>query len=176
MAKNKKEKKALMESYSKAIKGSKGFIVLKPTKLTPNETNEFRKDLFDFKANFNIVKNSIFKLALKDNNLPKIESLEKGENAIMFIGEDIVNPSKALKKFSESTKNKAGDLKIEIISGVLDKQLLTKSQVVELANMPSFEGSISMILGILDNAFSSVINVLEDPVRSYVSVIDQAFK
>ena len=42
--------------------------------------------------------------------------------------------------------------------------------------MPDKKGSVAMILGILDQAMSGVVNVLEDAPRAYVSIIDQAFK
>ncbi len=174
MAKTKKEKKALLDDYSKKIKASKGFIVLKPTKLTPNEANEFRKELYDFSSSWNIVKNTIFKMALKENELPEIESLEKGEHAVLFFNEDMVNPSKSLKKFVENTKDKSGEVKVEIVNGVLEGALLNAEQVKELAEMPDVRGSVAAILGILDNAMVGIVNVLEDAPRSFVTILDQA--
>jgi len=176
MAKSKIEKKALVEKYKSKLSASKGVIVVKPTKLTPNETNEFRRDLYDVNSEFNIVKNSIFKIALSELSLPEVDSLKGGEHAVLFMGEDIVSASKALKKFSDATKSKEGDLKIEVIAGILDGQLLSKEQAMEIAEMPDKKGSIAMILGILDQAMSGVVNVLEDAPRAYVSIIDQAFK
>jgi len=176
MAKTKKEKIVLMQSYDAKIKAAKGFVVVKPLKLTPNETNDFRKEIFDSKAELNIVKNSIFKLALKSNKLPEISDLDNGEHAILFFQDDLVTPNKSLKKLIDSTKNKEGISKITIVSGVLDGQLLTIEQVNELADMPTIQGSIGLILGVLDNALSSIVNVLEDPVKSYLSIIDQSFK
>lgn len=176
MAKTRKEKVALKEKYVNEIKKAKALIVVKPSKLTPNEANDFRMNLFDFNANFNIVKNTIFKLALEEASVPAIKELETGEHAVLFLEEDIVNPSKSLKKFIDATTGKDGVAKIEIVSGILDGAILSKEQVSELADMPDFNGSISMILGILDNAMSGVVNVLEDPTRSYATILDQAFK
>jgi large subunit ribosomal protein L10 len=176
MAKTKKEKMALKDKYVKAIKDAKAIIVVKPSKLTPNEANDFRMNIYDFGAKFNIVKNSVFKIALKDAQYPEITELDNGEHAAVFLQEDIVNPSKTLKKFIDATTSKDGAVKIEIVSGILDGALLSKEQVSELADMPDFNGSISMILGILDNAMSGVVNVLEDPTRSYTTILDQAFK
>lgn len=176
MAKTKNDKKELLKAYNEKIKASKALVVLKPSKLTPNESNEFRKEIFDTGATFNIVKNSIFKLALKENNLPEIKDLEFGEHAVLFLVEDIVSPTKALKKFIEATTPKNQDARIEIIGGVMEGSELNAEQVKELADMPSFEGSIALILGVLDMAMSGVANVLEDSMRGTVSVLDQAFK
>lgn len=174
MAKSKEQKKDILEEYNSNIANSKGFIVLKPSRVTPNEANDFRKELYDFDASLKIVKNSIFKRALKENNLDL--DLDKGEFAVMFIKEDIVSPSKSLKKFMENSKTADGEDKVQIVSGVLDGNTLSKEQVSELSDMPDKEGSISLILGILDNAISGVVYVLEDAPRSVASVLDQAFK
>jgi large subunit ribosomal protein L10 len=176
MAKTKKEKVALKNEYVSELQKAKALVIVKPSKLTPNEANEFRKELYDFDAKFNIVKNTIFTLALAEANLPAIKELEKGEHAVLVLSEDIVSPSKSLKKFIENTTSKDGETKVEIVAGIMDGALLTKEQVSELADMPSFEGSISMILGILDNAMSGIVNVLEDPTRSFATILDQAFK
>lgn len=177
MAKTKVQKKELAEKYKLRLNNSGGVILVKPTKLNPNETNEFRKSLFDINAEFGIIKNTIFKVALNELNLPKIDSLELGAHAVLFMGEDISSASKALKKFSDSTKDaNGGESKIEVIGGILDGVLLTKEQTLELAEMPDKQGSIAMILGILDQAMSGVVNVLEDAPRAYVSILDQAFK
>lgn len=174
MAKTKEQKKDILKEYNSNISESKGFIVLKPSKVTPNEANDFRKEIFDFGSSLKIVKNSIFKKALKENSLDL--ELGKGEFAVVFLKDDIVSPSKSLKKFIENAKTAEGDAKIEIISGVLEGNVLTQEQVTELSDMPDKAGSVSMILGILDNAISGVVYVLEDAPRSVVNVLDQAFK
>src|SRR5690606_8052967 len=119
--------------YNQKIAESKGFIVLKPSKITPNEASDFRKEIFDFGSSFNVVKNSIFRLSLKENNIDL--GLDKGEYAVVFLSEDIVGPSKSLKKFMENAKTADGESKIEIVSGILDGSVLTKEQVTELSEM-----------------------------------------
>lgn len=174
MAKNKIQKKELLDEYMKNIQDSKGFIVLKPKGVTPNEANDFRKELYDFDSSLRVVKNTLFKKAVKESNIDL--EIDKGEFAVVFLKEDIVSPSKSLKKFIENSKTKEGDEKIQIISGVLDGVALTQDQVSELADMPDTKGSISLILGILDNAISGVVYVLEDAPKSVASILDQAFK
>ncbi len=177
MAKTKKQKEAILADYKARIKDSKGLIVLKPSKITVNESNSLKKDLFDISSEYHVVKNTLFKLALKENDLNDlVEKIVEGEYSTIFIKDDIANSSKVLKKYTEDLKLDKETSKIEIIFGVLDGAALTKEQVAELADMPDKEGSISMILGILDMALGGVINVLEDSPRSIVTIIDQAFK
>jgi large subunit ribosomal protein L10 len=176
MAKNKKQKKELLDKYKGMISNSKGMVIVKARKVTPNQVNEFKKSLSDMNSEFHVVKNTIFKIALKDNNLAEIEDLEFGEHAALFFGEDFVNPAKMLKKFIEDSKEDKDKFKVEVVAGFLGTEFLDKAQATELAEIPSKEQSISMILGILENAMSGIVNVLEDAPRSFVTILDQAFK
>jgi large subunit ribosomal protein L10 len=177
MAKTRKQKVKLLDEYRKLLKESTGVFVTKPSKLTPNEVNEFKKDLYDINSKFHVVKNTLFKIALKENNLPEIEELNNEEHAVLFSKDDVASSAKLLKKFIDATTDKKKDIvKLSIVKGIVEGQLLDKDQVVEIADMPNKETSIAMILGILDNAIAGVLNVLEDPLRGYVSILDQAFK
>ncbi|GAB4285840.1 MAG: 50S ribosomal protein L10 [Candidatus Dojkabacteria bacterium] len=177
MARTKKQKKVILESYKDLIKKSKGVILVKTNRVTPNEVSAFKKELFDFDSEFHVVKNTLFKIALNENGIEPMESLDFQSHSALFFGEDIVGPAKALKKFVEDTTDKSEEsAKVQIVGGVLDGNVLSIQQVKDLADMPSKEQSISMILGILDQAVAGVLNVLQNPVQSYASILDQAFK
>lgn len=178
MAKTKAQKKELLDKYKDVVANSKGLVIVKTNRLTPNEVSEIRKDLFDFGAEFKTVKNTVFKIALEENKL-SAEGIDEGSHNVMSFGEDIVNPSKILSKHINDTKVNTEEekyTKIEVVYGFLDGDQLTREQVIELAEMPEKEQSIAMILGILDQAISGVANVLQNPVQSYASILDQAFK
>lgn len=174
MAKTKDQKKEIMKAYVEKLKASKCIVVVSPRKLTANDVVKFKKDIFETQSSFNVVKNTVFKIALKEAGLPEVEDLNNGEHAVLFSGEDFVSAIKQLKKFMNDTKV-GDDYKISVVSGILDGQALTKDQVVELSDLPTFEGSLSQIVGILNMALSSVVTVAEDPVRSYMSIIEQAY-
>ena len=176
MAKTREDKKQLLQEYSKRIKNSKGLIIVKPRSVKVNEITVVKKGLYDLNSEYRVVKNTLFKLALTENGYELHEDLNNGEHAIVFMNEDISSPAKLMKKYSKdlllSDKKSS---KIELIGGYYEGSLLNKEQVEELADMPDKRGSISMILGIIDQSLSGVVNVLEDAPRSFVTIIDQAF-
>jgi large subunit ribosomal protein L10 len=175
MAKTKVEKKELVKEYDAKIKGSNCIVIVSPSRLTAREVTNFKKALFDMNASFHVVKNTLFQIALTQNDLPELEELKAEAHAVMFCEDDFVEPNKALKKFIEDTKVEK-EPKIKIVKGILDGDVLESQQVIELAEMPDKPGSISMILGILDQPISGTMNVLQNTVQSYVSIIDQSFK
>lgn len=175
MAKSREEKKLLIESYQKLLEKSACVIVVKPNGLTPNETNAFRKEILDINSKFHVVKNTLFAIALKNSGLPEISELSDGSHAVLFCEDDYVTASKKLKNFIETAVNPEDKPKIEIVKAILEGDLLEKDQVAQLADMPTKEGSVALILGILDQAIAGVANVLEDSVKSYLSILDQAY-
>ena len=175
MAKTRVQKKKLVEKYSDLIDKSTSIVVVKITGATPNEVNDFRKNIFDYNSKFHIVKNNLFKIALSNNKYSLIKSLDFGEHAVLFTDEDIVTPAKELEKLIKATTAK-DYTKITIVGGYLDGQELTNEQAASIAQTPLFEESISMILGILNESIESVVNVLDNAPRSMVTILDQAFK
>lgn len=170
MAKSKQQKQEMLEAYKAKLDGSMGIIVVSATGITPNQINEFKQKLFSLGSSYNVVKNTIFSLALKQAGLPELETFSAGPNAVVFVETDIAGTAKELKDFIKQYK----DL-VEIKSGILDGQQLTIEQVQELADMPTKEQSIAMIAGLMTNAVAGVANVLEDSVRSVAIILDQAF-
>lgn len=171
MAKTRVQKEAILAAYKKKLENSTGFFVIKPNGLKPNDVNEFKKKLLTAGSTLTVVKNTIFARALKNAELPELNTLEFGENAILFINEDIATAAKLLQEFEKEQKGK-----VEIRAGLIEGSLLEASQVTELANMPSKEQSIAAIAGLLNQSLAGVVNVLEDGVRSVAIIIDQAFK
>lgn len=172
MAKNKTQKTELLDSYLNKINSSKSIVFVKQKGLKVNALNDFRKTTFEMNSQVSTVKNTIFNLAMSRAGLDT--KLEGGSYLALFISDDVVNVSKTLKKFLVDFKDNK-NTELDIAFSVYEGSVLTKEQTEELADMPDKVTSVSMILGVLDQAMSSVVNVLEDPVRSYVAIINQAF-
>ncbi len=171
MAKTKQQKHAALEVYKEKIANSKALIFLRPKGLTALETVELKKNLFDLKSDMNVVKNTLFKIALKESNLPEIADLDLGANAVIFVGDDVAAVAKLVKEISKPMEDR-----LQTGFGILEGSLLSKQQVVEIADMPSREVIMGQIAGILQSQMVGVANVLEDSMRSLVSILDQAFK
>jgi large subunit ribosomal protein L10 len=170
MAKNKPQKLAMLEMYLSQLENSKGLILLDYTGLTPNEAVEMKMTLSGMNSNYNVVKNTIFKLALNQKELPALTDLEFGPHSVVFINEEVAGIAKKVKEYVKDLNGK-----LTIKAGILDGQLLSAAQVDALAEMPTKEQSVAMIAGLLTNSLSGVVNVLQDSIRSVVTIIDQAY-
>lgn len=171
MAKTKVQKKDMLAAYKQKLQNSTGVILVSQTGLKPGEVNEFKKKLSDLDSTYNVVKNTIFTLALKDTEMPELETLKEGPHSAVFVTSDIAGTAKLLKEFMATYKDQ-----VSLRGGILDGQALTIEQIQGLADMPSKEQSISMIAGLLNQSLAGVANVLQDSVQSVAIILDQAFK
>lgn len=170
MAKNKQQKEQMVAAYQAYLKKASGLIVLNPKGVKPNEVNDFKIKLSELGGEYHVVKNTLFKIALSAAGHPELKSFEADGHAVIFAGQDIAATAKMLKEFMKDKEER-----LTVDSGLLEGQVLSASQVAELAEMPSKEDSVAMIAGLLNQSLSGVVNVLEDSVRSVAIIINQAF-
>lgn len=170
MAKTKEQKQQMLKSYKQNLKNSTGIIVVSAEGLKPNDVTAFKSTLSEVNSKQQTVKNTIFKLALQQEELPELDTFNAGPNTIIYVNDDIAGTAKAINDFV-----KENDEKISIKAGILENAELTAEQVKELAEMPTKEQSVALIAGTIDQSLAGVVNVLEDSVRSIAVIIDQAY-
>ncbi|MCS7317829.1 MAG: 50S ribosomal protein L10 [Candidatus Dojkabacteria bacterium] len=171
MAISKNQKKAIIEKYVNDISNFDCIVALRPYKLSVNELVNIRKDLYDLNAKVNVIKNSLFKIALKNLNIDQFD-IKNGPYLIMFCKENINECIKILQKHMKTLNVK--DLnKIEIVDGYLFGKYANKDYIIELANMPEKQVSLISIVNILTSPLGNVLNLIESPIRSVYYVANK---
>ncbi len=165
MALTKKEKKELLEQYKTKLENAKALFVINPKGLTPNQVSELKKQLFEINSSFNVVKNSIFKIALKEINIEI--PIEKGEHAVLFANvEDFTSAAKILYEFMKE----AEDLEFKV--GFVEQNIINKIQFEELANLPSREVLIAQVLNVMQAPITGFVRVLNGNITQFINVIN----
>lgn len=155
MAKTKAQKNAEIAGYSERIKQDGTFFVIKPLGVNPNESTRIKKALSQYDSTFNVVKNTLFKVALKENGIETGTLFDNQEHAVLFANAKYISEAaKELKKFVESSK------KAEILGGVLDKQAIGADQVKQLADLPSKDVLIGQFLNVLNGPMTGLVRVM----------------
>ena len=127
--------------------------------------NELRNRLSVAKAELRVVKNTLLRRALKDSNLPDLESYLHGQSAVVMGDSDVSAAAKVLKNFtSEFQKPK---LKV----GILDKAVLDVGQIMALADLPSKEVLQAKLLGLLIAPASQLVRLLNTPASQIAQVL-----
>ena len=137
------EKAALVEEVAAKLSQSKSAIVTDYRGLTVAEVTELRKQLREAGIEYRVLKNTLTRLATAKSNVSELDEFLKGPTAIAFGVEDAVKPAKILNDFAAKAKA------LEIKGGIVEGKLVDADGIKELANLPSREGLISMLLSVL---------------------------
>jgi len=135
----------LRESSSTVVADYRGLNVAQVTQL--------RKLLREAGVEFQVLKNSLVSRAAASAELGELDSILTGPTAVAFSA-DAVAPAKILNDFAK--KNDA----LKIKGGVVDGVFYDAAQVKALADLPSREGLLSMLL-----------SVLQAPVRNFALAV-----
>ena len=104
---------------------------------------ELRKQLREAGVEFKVYKNSMSRRAAEAAGLEGLNEFLTGPNAIAFSNEDVVAPAKILNDFAKKND------KLEIKAGVIEGILASEEDIKALAELPSREGLLSMLLSVL---------------------------
>ncbi|WP_335872151.1 50S ribosomal protein L10 [Bacillus sp. 2205SS5-2] len=144
------QKKVLVSEIAEKLEKSVSTVVVDYRGLTVAEVTELRKQLREAGVEFKVFKNSMVRRAAESANLAGINEVLTGPNAIALSTEDVVAPAKILNDFAK--KHEA----LEIKAGVIEGNVATAEEVKALAELPSREGLLSMLLSVLQAPMRNV--------------------
>ena len=153
------EKKYLISEVEGHLKKSEYVILANFTKVTVSDVADLRAKLAAEKAEFHVVKNSSLRVAAKTLGLPEFETALTGPTAVIVGGKNSAGVAKILKKFFDEKQ------KLEVKIGVIDKKVVTASDLSKIADLPSFEALRSQLLGLFTQNAASFVRVLDAKVK-----------
>jgi large subunit ribosomal protein L10 len=112
--------------------------------LSVAELSNLRKEMREKKSKMKIVKNNIFKIALKESArhsgvAAQMDSVLKGPVAVVFTDTNLPSVSKTLVEYSKKSD------KVQIRGGYMDGRFLNSKEVIQIAELPSREELLSII-------------------------------
>ncbi|AST94032.1 50S ribosomal protein L10 [Sutcliffiella cohnii] len=143
MSKAVEMKKQVVDEIAAKLRESVSTVVVDYRGLNVAEVTELRKQLRDAGIDFKVYKNTLTRRAAEAAELAGLNDALTGPNAIAFSKEDVVAPAKILNDFAK--KHEA----LEIKAGVIEGNVATLEEVKALAELPSREGLLSMLLSVL---------------------------
>lgn len=133
--------------------------------MTVAEMTQLRDALAAEQIEYQVVKNTLMRLASKETDATVLEPLLKDTCAVAIGYGDPSVPAKVIKKFSKSNE------KLKIKAGVLGPRLLNVDQIGDLAELPSREELLAKLLGTLNGVPTGLVTVLSGVSRAFVSVL-----
>ena len=136
-------KKVRVEEITEKFKTAATAVVVDYRGLTESQVTELRKQLREAGVEFKVYKNTMTRRATEAAGLEALNENLTGPNAIAFSTEDVVAPAKILNDFAKKNE------KLEIKAGVIEGTIATAEDIKALAELPSREGLLSMLLSVL---------------------------
>ncbi|MGL5122694.1 MAG: 50S ribosomal protein L10 [Fusobacteriaceae bacterium] len=137
-------KKDVVAQLAEKISKAQSIVLVDYQGLTVNDETALRRNLKVAGGEYLVTKNRLFKIALKEAGVTdSFDELLEGTTSFAFGYTDPVSPAKAMFDLSKS-KKKQNIFKIK--GGVLTGKRVETSGIEALANLPSRDQLLSMVL------------------------------
>ena len=161
-SKNIEQVKELSDSFSRA----KAVYFTEYHGLNVGDLTKLRSEFFKADIEYKVAKNTLIKLAAEENKISGLEELLKGSTALAIAYDEPVSPAKVIKKFT-----KENDL--PNVKGILfEGQFLPGEEFKKLANLPSKEESLSILVTMLNSPMQKFASTLKAPLQSLAGVLN----
>ena len=137
------QKQAMVETITEKLQASKSTIIVDYRGLNGEQVTKLRTQLREAGIEFKVYKNALTRRAADAAGLGDLKEYFVGPVAVAFSNEDVVAPAKILNEFAK------GNEALELKAGVIEGNIATLAEVQALADLPSREGLLSMLLSVL---------------------------
>ncbi len=153
-----------------AVKGcleaSKLAIVTDYRGLNVDQMTRLRREIRQASGEYQVIKNTLVKRALKGTSYGDLERLLEGPNGWVFAYEDPVILTKALVKFADENE------KLAIKGGVFEGQFMDPAQVKVLSKMPSKPELQAQLLAMIQAPATQLVRLIQEPGARVVRILE----
>ena len=138
-------------------------VVTRNLGLTVAESTDLRAKMREVGATYQVAKNRLAKIALKDTDYAGIEEYLNGPTALAY-SEDPVAAAKAVVEFAKTND------RIEVVGGSMGSQVLDEAGVRALASMPSLDELRGKLVGLVNAPATKIAQVVNAPANKLARV------
>jgi len=157
-----------LNALTASLAASKSAMVVSFSGVSVTKDQEFRNSIREAGAKYEVVKNTLARIAVKGTDFEQASEHFKGVTAIAWTENDPVVLTKAISKFM---KDNADTYTFK--TGVVDGSLIDLEKLTTIANLPSKEELISKLLFVLNAQAQRIVTVINAVPRDLAIVIKQ---
>jgi large subunit ribosomal protein L10 len=152
---NRKQKETVVSNFLNVVNTSKGVFVIDFVGIDSFKLTAFKKKLFTVDSKMMVVKNSLLRIAAKNNDaLGKISSEFMNQIALVYAFKDPFVTANTLSVFLKDMKN------IQFKSGLLGNVLVKKEEFQKIGNISSEKMLYAQLCGLILNPIVKLVSVL----------------
>jgi large subunit ribosomal protein L10 len=160
------KKKQLVKELKEKIDSANALVISEYRGITVKDITELRRKLFAERSEFKVVKNTLLGRALAEAGFGKLKDHLSGPIGVLLGYEDPVAPVKTLVNFIAEIE------KGEIKAGVVEKVVVDKGRIGDLAKLPTREELLAKVVGGLQSPIYGLVNCLQGNIRKLVYALN----
>jgi large subunit ribosomal protein L10 len=165
LAISKEKKQQMVADYVDKLSQSQAAILTDYRGLTVADLSALRTRLREENGVFQIVKNTLFKLALEQAELSAPAEQLQGTVAVSYCLGEVPPVAKTLMDFAKESEI------LQVRGAILGTAFLGPDRVKELADLPPREFLLAQLLGAIQGPMSSLVSTINAPMRELVQVL-----
>ncbi|MGE5425993.1 MAG: 50S ribosomal protein L10 [Bacillota bacterium] len=167
MPKSKVQKQEILRSLEKKIADSKSIVFAGFNAFGVKDNEALRDKLRQENGEYYVAKKTLLNLAFKNQGLDSLDAKDlDGKIAAVFSYGDEVAAAKVLDTFRKDMNDK-----LFFLGGILEGKLLSKSEIEEVAKLPTKSELYAKLVGSINAPVSGFVNALAGNLRNLVYVL-----
>ncbi len=164
------EKAATVDAVHQKLKAARVAIVTEYRGLTVAQMTKLRQQMRQASGEYNVIKNTLVRRALKDTAYGQLDRLLDGPNGWVFGYEDPVAVSKTLIKFIEENE------KLKIKGALFEGEFMDQAKVKVLSQMPSKPELQAKLLALMQAPATQLVRLMQEPAAMLVRLMESVRK
>lgn len=165
------EKQLLKQEIIDKIQRHPAFVIMHYAGLTANQANDFRRQMGKIGGDVEVVRKRVLLKAADDAGIELDLSSLNGHIGLVFLGEDPIEATKTVFKFSQEREKV-----IQVLGGRFDGKLYSGSDVEKLSKLPSKDEMRAQFLSTLEAPMAQTLAVVEALLASVAYCLDNKSK
>ena len=150
------EKQAIVASLTETLQSASAGVLVDYKGITVAEDTALRAELRENGVEYTVVKNTLLRRAADNAGLGALDEVLNGTTSIAISKDDPIAPMRIVNKYAKQM----GD-RFNIKAGFMDGQILPLEDIAALAELPSKDGLVAQLLGMMLAPITSLAIVLK---------------
>lgn len=165
---NRAQKVELVEELSEKLKTTPLVVLADYRGVTVPEITELRRQFREQGISYRVIKNTLTRRAVEGTPMEEIGEHLTGMTGVMMSGED---PIAAAKLLRSATKDLRKAERFVIKGGFFDGDAIDAAMVDKVADLPSKEELLVMLLRTMQEGPRQVLGVIQGPARDLLMIL-----
>ena len=150
------EKQAIVAALTETLKSASSGVLVDYKGITVAEDTALRHELRENGVEYSVVKNTLVRRAIDELGMSELDSVLNGTTSMAVSKDDPIAPMRIVNKYAKQM----GD-RFNIKAGFMDAKVIPLEDVAALAELPSKDGLVAQLLGMMLAPITSLAIVIK---------------